>query len=120
MDWFSALCSLPPTCRAVRHRPLTPRYARASQKLAYIIDSCQFLGQQPDPERRHAMLVAVWAPPSTGRGSGYYACFRIRFSKDNATSAILYCFYDGTDGSPPLKSAESASHFARKHGFEAP
>ncbi|MBU0608698.1 MAG: hypothetical protein KKI08_12490, partial [Armatimonadetes bacterium] len=96
------------------------RYSRASQKLAYIIDNCLFLGQQADPERPHAMLVAVWAPPSTGKGSGLYACFRIRFTEDQATSAILYCFYDGTDGSPSLKSAETAFHLARKHGFEAP
>jgi hypothetical protein len=105
---------------AVHHHPLTARYTRASQKLAYIIDNSVFLGQRPDPERPHAMLIAVWAPPSTGRGSGFYACFRIRHADGAATSATLYCFYDGADGSPSLKSVEAAHHFAHKHGFVRP
>lgn len=120
MDWFSALRHLPTTSRGVHHHPLTARYTRASQKLAYIIDNSVFLGQKPDPERRHAVLIAVWAPPSTGRGSGFFACFRIRHSDGVATSATLYCFYDGTDGSPSLKSEETAHLFAHKHGFERP
>ena len=120
MDWFSALLSLPPTRRTVRHRPLTPRYARANQKLSYLVRNSVFLGQQPDPERQNAVLVATWAPASTGRGSGFYACFRIRHADGKATSAILYCFYDGRDGSPSFKSEESARLFARQNGFEAP
>jgi hypothetical protein len=120
VDWLSALRSLPLASRAVHHHPLTARYSRASQKLAFIIDNSVFLGQKPDPERPHAMLIAVWTPPSTGRGSGYYACFRIRYADGAAMSATLYCFYDGTDGSPSLKSEETALHLARKHGFESP
>lgn len=120
MDWFSALRSLPPTCRAVHHQPLTVRYSRASQKLAYIIDNSVFLGQQQDPERPHAMLIAVWAPPPVGRGSGIYACFRIRQEDGVVTSATLYCFYDGTDGSPSIKSEETGYRFALQHGFEKP
>ena len=120
MNWFSTLRNLPPSCRAVSHQPLTPRYSRANQKLDYLISNGVYLGCRADPERRNVVLIAVWAPPSTGRRGGYYACFRIRLEEEKASWAILYCFYDGTDGSPSFKTEESAALFARTNGFEEP
>jgi hypothetical protein len=76
-----------------------------------------FLGVQHDPERIGAVLLATWSPPGHGRGSGYYACFRIFFQDGTATFAALYCFYDGTERSVSLRSASAALAYALRHHF---
>lgn len=117
MDWLDALRQLPSGAVQVRHSPPTPRYGRAARSVPHLLRSGVILGTQPDHERPHALLLAVWAPSTSRRSRGYYACFRLRFTDDSLSAAVLYCFYDGRDNSPALGSPETAALFARQHGF---
>ena len=117
MDWLEELRRLAPDQRAVWHQPETPRYAKARQKLAYLIRAAQLLGCQPDPERSESTLVAVWAPPERGSGTGYYGCFRVFTEEKRPVFAVLYCFYDGTERSPGFKSLGAAVAYAEAQGF---
>ena len=49
----------------------------------------------------------MWAPPGHGRGPGYYCCFRIYHPQGETLFALLFCFYDGTEGSPGFKQVWS-------------
>ena len=63
------------------------------------------------------MELAVWAPPPSGSGHGYYACFRIEFDETFPVFAVLFAFYDGMDASQGFSQLSEARAFARAHGF---
>ena len=119
MDWLEELRGLPDDRRAVQHEPETPRYAKARQKLRYIVREARLLGSQQDPERLgSAWLVATWAPPDRGVGPGYYACFRFYVDEGSVLFAVLYCLYDGTERAPAFKSIDAARAYAESQGFQ--
>jgi len=118
VDWLEEVRRLPAERRAVQHEPETPRYAKARQKLRFIVREARLLGTQEDPERpAAAWLLAVWAPSERGIGHGYYACFRVYVDQARVLLAVLYCLYDGTESSPGFKSFEAAKAFAETQGF---
>lgn len=116
MDWLEELCNVPRGRVFVQHEPETPRYGRARAKLRYILGHGTVLGARRHTESA-AVEVAVWAPPSTGLGHGYYACFRLVRAPASEVYALLFCFYDGTERSPGFRSAAAALTFARSQGF---
>ena len=100
---------LPATHRFVAHEPETPRYARARQKLRYLLREGVYLGTADLADWRSGRLeIAVWAPPGQGRGPGYYGCFRLFLEGWLVTGAVLFCFYDGTESSPRLATLQDA------------
>jgi len=118
MSWLDKIRALPAHCRFVQHEPETARYARARQKLSYLIDASQLVGTRPGA-RESALEVAAWAPPPDGRGPGYYSCFRVfRGGDGQVTAAVLFCFWDGTEASRGFRSFEAARSFATSDGFE--
>ena len=117
MDWLNQIRALSARQRAVQHQPETPRYAQARIKLRYVLERGIFLGARQSDLHPEAVEVAIWAPPGHGRGPGYYCCFRIFHERGQASFALLFCFYDGTEGSPRFKSAGSARMFANANGF---
>ena len=71
-NWWDAVKQLSAAHRFVDHQPETPRYARARQKLPYLIREGVYLGcshREPSDDR---VEIAVWAPPAEGKGPGYY------------------------------------------------
>ena len=115
-DWWEVVKELPAAHRFVAHEPETPRYARARQKLRYLIREGVYLGFISAPGERSRIEIAVWAPPEQ-RGPGYYGCFRLFIEDSIATGAVLFCFYDGTESSPSLPTLQDAQAFARANGF---
>ena len=61
--------------------------------------------------------IAVWAPPDAGKRSGHYGCFRVFFKGGEVLSAVLFCYYDGTEGSPGFTSREKGASFRQTTGF---
>ena len=115
--WWEAVKTLPDTHRFVAHEPETPRYARARQKLRYLMRKGEYLGSSSAPPDEGRIEIAVWAPPDQGRGPGYYGCFRLFIEDGVTTGAVLFCFYDGTESSPSLSTLQDARAFARANGF---
>lgn len=116
---LDALRRVPRSFRAVQHEPWTPRYDRASQKMDYVIREARYLGARPtalpDPLR---LELAVWARHPAGHGCGYHACFRLFLNDDHqSVYSAMFCFYDGTDASPCIKSYDAAAQLARSYGF---
>jgi hypothetical protein len=117
-DWWEAVKELPDTNRFVAHEPETPRYARARQKLRYLLRKAVYLGISHTSRGDDGRIeIAVWAAPDQGRGPGYYGCFRLFVESGVVTGAVLFCFYDGTEKSPRLSSLQDAQAFARANGF---
>jgi len=116
-DWWEAVKDLPAGHRFVTHEPETRRYARARQKLRYLIREGVCLGSSGPPESDGRIEIAVWAPPDQRRGPGYYGCFRLFLESAVVTGAVLFCFYDGTESSPSLSSLQDAQAFAQANGF---
>ena len=116
-SWWEAVKGLPETNRFVAHEPETPRYARARQKLRYLIRAGEYLGATDAPEHDRRIEIAVWAPSAQGWGPGYYACFRLFIEDGVATTAVLFCFYDGNESSPCLPNLQDAQAFAEVNGF---
>jgi len=115
MDWLNAIRLIPRHRVLVEHEPETDRYARARQKLQYIIKVGRLVGTKSTSET--VKELAVWAPSNSSGRSGYYACIRVFHKDDEVLYAILYCLYDGTDGAPSVTSASSARLLARSEGF---
>jgi hypothetical protein len=65
------------------------------------------------PEYDWRIEIAVWAPSAQGLGPGYYACFRIFIEDGIATTAVLFCFYDGNESSPNLSTLQDAQALHR-------
>lgn len=118
MNWLEALQALSSRQRAVEHQPETPRYARARTKLRYLVERAIYLGERPNPLHQNCVEIAVWVPPGHGRGPGYYGCFRMYLEDNMPVFAVLFCFYDGTEGSPGFRSLDAAGVFAVENGFE--
>lgn len=114
--WWDAVRQLPASHRFVIHEPETPRYARARQKLGYVLREGEYLGASRKPDRGQ-IEIAVWAPTHQGRGPGYYCCFRLFIEEGMVTDAALFCFYDGTESSPALSTLRDAQAVARENGF---
>ena len=114
-DWWEAVKQLSAAHRFVAHEPETPRYARARQKLKYLVRDGVSLGASRVSADR--IGLAVWAPPEHRRGPGYYGCFRLFIQDTVVTGAVLYCFYDGTESSPSLPTLQDAQALAHANGF---
>jgi len=114
----SDLRSLPPERVDVRHEPMTDRYFRAIDKRKMILRLGTFLGIRETRSGR-SWEISMWLQHPTGRTRcGYYAVFRIFYSATNKpVSATMFCFYDGTDKSPCLKTPASALAYAGNEGF---
>jgi hypothetical protein len=117
-DWLARLRNLGPDQVFVQHRPPTPRYGRAQAKLSYLLREAILLGVKHERGTRSRVEIAIWTRPPTGRGFGYYACFRLFFEGTELIAALLFCFYDGTERSPGFKSVDAAIVFASHNGFE--
>ena len=119
MTWLDALQHLNSQQIAVRHEPMTPRYQRAAVRLAYGISNGVYLGARPHDElpNDQAVEIAAWAARPSGRGSGYYACFRLFLELDTPVFAVLFAFYDGLDNSPALSTIHAARGLALSEGF---
>lgn len=118
-DALLLLRALPPAKRIVVHRPETPRYARARAQLRYLVVRALALGVRPGEEgTARAVELACWAPPPSGRGAGFYGCFRLLREDGDAVLAALFCFYDGMDRSPGFRTESAARAFAHTHGFQ--
>jgi hypothetical protein len=50
------------------------------------------------------------------RGPGLYSCMRLFLAGE--TVALLFCFHDGTEKSPGLRSMWAARTYAKSKGFE--
>lgn len=118
-DWLVKLKNLSLDKIAVAHEPMTPRYARAIDKRSYIIREGVYLGSRAI-DFSSAIEVAIFAENPMGRRkSGFYSCFRIFYDSDKIPLlALVFCFYDGTESSPTIKSVEAAQAFAREGGFQ--
>jgi len=117
INWWNSVKELPPTHRFVAHEPETPRYARARQKLRYLIREGFYLGSIGALESESRIEIAIWAPSDQRRGSGYYGCFRLFIEDAVTTGAVLFCFYDGTESSPHLSTLQDAQAYAWENGF---
>lgn len=118
LPWLDEVRKLPRERVFVQHNPPTPRYGRAQAKLGYLLEASTLVGVRPHETLPHCFEVAAWAPRPEGRGHGYYTCFRLFLERDNVTLALLFCFYDGTERSPGLRSLDAARELARSNGFE--
>lgn len=113
--WWDAVKQLSAAHRFVDHQPETPRYALARQKLPYLVREGVYLGRANRVDDR--VEIAVWAPSPDGRGPGYYGCFRLYIEDDMVMYASLFCFYDGTESSPSLRTLQEAEAYARSNQF---
>ena len=121
VDWLEQLRTLPPQRRLVHHEPETARYRRARRYLDHVVRKSSCLGQRPAAEGpEHAVEVALWCRSPVGRGCGFYSGIRVYVIESAVALAVLFCFYDGLDASPCIKSAEGAESYARTHGYEVP
>ena len=117
-DWFGQLQRLPVDRVVVAHEPHTPRYDRAGAKRGYVTREGQYLGwRSAESNQEISVEIAVWAPNPSGRGPGFYTCFRLYHRDQVVGLALLFAFYDGSEKSPALKSLDSAMALARRHGF---
>ena len=119
MNCLLALRELGSDQTAVLHNPMSARYQRAQARLEYLRRHASYLGQREhdDLAPDEALEFAVWAPPPSGTGKGYYACFRLEFEDGYPVFATLFAFYDGTDGSPGFTNLHAARAFAQSEGF---
>jgi hypothetical protein len=118
LNWLSQLQTLPPDRLFVEHHPPTPRYGRAQSKLRWLVRESVLLGERPASRKSdNSVEIAVWARPATGK-HGYYSCFRLFLEGEEVLSALLFCFYDGTEESPGFRSVDGALAYALSQGFE--
>ncbi len=116
-NWWDAVKQLSAAHRFVDHQPETSRYARARQKLPYLIREGVYLGYSHRIPSDDRVEIAIWAPPADGKGPGYYCCFRLYLEDDMVIYASLFCFYDGTESSPSLRNLHEAEAYARANQF---
>jgi len=117
-DWLGSLRKLPLDLVSVAHQPITPRYSRALDKRIYLLREGVLLGERSTGYKQ-AVEVAIFAEnPNGNKKPGYYACLRIFLDEKKAvSSAVVFCFYDGTERSPGFKSVDSALKYALEGGF---
>lgn len=119
-ELLRAMAGLPRRMRLVLHQPETARYQRARARFDYLMEAAHVLGVRASGSSGSSLEVALWAPPPAGQGYGLYACVRLYYDGHALNLAVLFCFYDGTEGSPGFKSPAAALCFARSNGFEEP
>ena len=117
-DWLGALRELPLDLVSVAHQPMTPRYSRALNKRIYLLREGIQLGER-SADYKQAIEIALFEEnPNGNKNSGFYACVRIFLDeKRSVLSAVIFCFYDGTEKSPGFKSVEAALKYALEGGF---
>lgn len=117
-DWIEEIQSLPHGQISVEHEPPTERYARAAQKLRYVLREGSVLGTRQENEEGNLLELALWAPSASGRDCGFYTGWRIGLHEENAVLAVMFAFYNGKDSSICLKSVHAAKDFAKSNDFE--
>lgn len=117
-NWLDTLRELPLDLVGVAHQPMTLRYSRAFDKRIYLLREGILLGER-SASYRQAIEIAIFAEnPNSNKKPGYYACLRIFLDEKKAVlSAVIFCFYDGTEKSPGFKSVHSALKYALEGGF---
>ena len=110
-------------CLVVEHVPKSKRYNRAESLLDYIARHSAVLGTRKTDERgrENAVEVALWSKNPRGQGCGLYVVIRFFYEKKASPHpywGALFCFYDGSDSSPCLRSPESARAYAASQGYE--
>lgn len=117
-DWLGSLRAMPLDLVGVSHEPMTFRYSRAFDKRLYLLREGILLGVR-SASYKQSLEIALFAEHPNGNSKhGYYACFRIFLSDENSVlSAVLFCFYDGTEKSPGFKKRDAASKYALEGGF---
>lgn len=116
-DWMGELRALPLRQIRIEHNPPSERYGRAFDKRLHILQSGHHIGTRSDMADGNPVEIAVWASPQSGKGCGFYACFRVWCLNDAIQLALLFCFYDGTEKSPCFKTFHSAREFALQNEF---
>ena len=106
----------------VEHVPNSKRYNRAESLLSYIVKHSTVLATKKSDERNreNAVEVALWSRNPRGQGCGLYVVVRLFFEKETSSRPYwgeLFCFYDGSDKSPCLRSCENARAYARNNGY---
>lgn len=119
-DWLAEVRKLPKAMVFVQHNPATPRYGRALAKLGYVLRESIGLGVRRSEGTTGSVEIASWSPNPDGLGYGYYSCFRLYLdgAQDQVVSAVLFCFYDGTEKSPGFRTLSSAQEYCRLHAFK--
>ena len=116
--WLEQVRALPRDRRIVQHEPETARYDRARLRLEYLLEASSVLGVRPG-DTPGAAEIAMWAPPPNGHGPGFYSCLRAYADESKQVMfAVLFCFWDGTEGSRGFRSTEVAQAYAHSEGFE--
>lgn len=117
-NWLAALNELPLDLVSVAHQPMTPRYSRALDKRIYLIREGVLLGER-SASYNNAVEIALFAEnPNGSKKPGFYACIRLFLDeKKTVLSAVIFCFYDGTEKSPGYKCVDSALKYALEGGF---
>jgi hypothetical protein len=117
-NWLDALQKLPLDLVSVAHQPMTPRYSRAIDKRIYLLREGVLLGER-SASYKQAVEVALFAEnPNGNKKPGYYAGVRIFLDeKKTVLSAVIFCFYDGTEKSPGFKNVDAAFKYALEGGF---
>ena len=116
-DWLKDIRNLSPEQIIVRHLPPTDRYMfSAAAALQRVLTSGEVLGwRELSGEPKKCIEVVVWTS-SLNRGEcGLYVCCRLHYGdKQSATSATIFCFYDGTEKSPCFKGKSEAIQAMKK------
>ena len=117
-NWLGVLKELPLDLVSVAHQPMTPRYSRALDKRIYLLREGVLLGER-SASFKQAVEIALFAEnPNGNKKPGYYACVRIFLDeKRTVLSAVIFCFYDGTEKSPGFKNVDAALKYALEGGF---
>lgn len=117
--WLPQLRQLPPQRVVVQHEPETARYKRARRYLTHVVRSSSCVGVRAAPEGpENAVEAVLWCRSPVGRGCGFYSGLRVYVADGAVVFAVLFCFYDGRDASPCIKSLEGAQTVALSYGYE--
>jgi hypothetical protein len=117
-DYLTGLLALPLDAVGVSHEPMSLRYGRAFDKRIYVLREAVLLGVREQIIQQTPEIAIFAAHPNSNKAPGYYVCLRLFLDKDhNVLSAVIFCFYDGTEKSPGFKSLETARTYAYGEGF---
>jgi hypothetical protein len=121
VDWLFAINALHQDGQfAIQHEPAdTPRYEMARTQYPYVLRCSKLLGIRPAVGHEdYAIELATWCPSPTGLRCGFYCVIRVVLDGGNPRWATLFCFWDGTYGSPCFREFSSAKAFALTKGYQ--
>jgi hypothetical protein len=102
----------------IRHNPMTKRYLiQASASLQRLLDKGKVLGWRLIPskyERSVELSLFVDAALDIEKDCGLYGCFRIHYDRGRPFEATFFCFYNGEDKSPCIKSRDEAKNWMKE------